>query len=79
VPARVGPVDGIVVDVAVPVQTLGIAGIRDDRIGREEPSEGGVVVAGVMSVQAGRGGVAVKPLAVSGQLRASRSPLVADG
>jgi hypothetical protein len=58
-PARIGVLEGIVFAIAIPIQTLRIRVIRHNRIRADEPANRGVVVAGVVVVQAG----IVQPLA----------------
>ena len=51
-PARVRVPHRVVVHVAVPVQALRVARLRHDGVGLDEAGEGGVIVAGVVEVQA---------------------------
>jgi hypothetical protein len=51
----INPVDGVVFDIGVAVQTLGVAGLWDDAVGRQEAAQDGIIVAGVVEVQAGFG------------------------
>jgi hypothetical protein len=55
VPARVDPVDGVVVDVAVSVERLGVARVRDDRVGGDEAAQRRFVIPRVVIVEAGLG------------------------
>ena len=51
-PAGIDPVDGVIPDVAVPIQRLRIPGFGDDGVGTDEPPEAGVIVPGVVVVEA---------------------------
>jgi hypothetical protein len=51
VPRRVAGVDRGVLDVAVAVQALGGARLRDDGVRREDPPQGRIVVLGIVVVQ----------------------------
>ncbi len=51
-PARVHIPHRIVQRIRIPVQALRVAGVGDDGVGLDEAPEGGVVVAGVVKVQA---------------------------
>ncbi len=51
-PCRVIEIEGVVVDVSVAVEGLGVGRVGDEGIGGEEPGQGGRVVAGIVIVQA---------------------------
>ncbi len=47
----VNEVDRVVVDIAVAVEALGVAGVRNDRIRGNKAPQGGIIVAGMIEVQ----------------------------
>ena len=51
-PAWVNIPQRIIAGIAVPVQALGIARVGDDGVGLDEAPDGGVIVSGVVKVQA---------------------------
>jgi hypothetical protein len=48
---RVHEVDGVVLDIAEPVQALGVGRLGDDGVGGNKPPQGGIVVPGAVVVQ----------------------------
>jgi hypothetical protein len=60
----VNAVDGVVFDIGVPVETLGVSGLGDDRVRGDEAPQDGIIVAGVIEVQACFGVLLLSRIAV---------------
>jgi hypothetical protein len=51
-PAGVGVAQGVVVDIGIPIERLGVPGLRDNGIGLEEAAQDGIIEARPVIIQA---------------------------